>query len=63
MSGRGLYKSHATLILAHTTINMSTSNKIRIAIIGTGAFAEVCHIPGLLTHPGSGSCGSLRPSA
>lgn len=31
---------------------MSTSNKkIRVAIIGTGAFAEVCHIPGLQTHP------------
>jgi predicted dehydrogenase len=30
---------------------MSTPNKLRIGVIGTGAFAEVCHIPGLLSHP------------
>jgi predicted dehydrogenase len=30
---------------------MSASNKLRVAIIGTGSFAEVCHIPGLLSHP------------
>lgn len=30
---------------------MSASHKLRIAIIGTGAFAEVCHIPGLQSHP------------
>lgn len=30
---------------------MSASSKLRIAIIGTSSFAEVCHIPGLLSHP------------
>lgn len=30
---------------------MSTSNKLRIGVIGTGAFAEICHLPGLLSHP------------
>lgn len=30
---------------------MSPSHKLRIAIIGTGNFAEVCHIPGILSHP------------
>jgi len=30
---------------------MSTPNKLRVAVIGTGAFAEICHLPGLLSHP------------
>jgi predicted dehydrogenase len=30
---------------------MSPSNKLRVGVIGTGAFAEICHIPGLLSHP------------
>lgn len=30
---------------------MNQSKKLRVAVIGTGAFAEVCHIPGLLSHP------------
>lgn len=30
---------------------MSSTTKLRIAIIGTGAFAEACHIPGLQSHP------------
>ena len=30
---------------------MTSSHKIRIGVIGTGAFAEICHIPGLLSHP------------
>ncbi len=30
---------------------MSVPHKLRIGVIGTGAFAEVCHIPGLLSHP------------
>ncbi len=28
-----------------------TSRKLRCAVIGTGTFAEVCHIPGLQSHP------------
>ena len=30
---------------------MATPQKLRVGVIGTGAFAEVCHIPGLLSHP------------
>lgn len=30
---------------------MNPSHILRIAIIGTGNFAEVCHIPGILSHP------------
>ena len=30
---------------------MDPSKKIRVAIIGTSSFAEVCHIPGILSHP------------
>ena len=30
---------------------MNPSNKLRVAIIGTSSFAEVCHIPGILSHP------------
>src|SRR6185295_1598719 len=26
-------------------------SKLRFGVIGTGAFAEACHIPGLLSHP------------
>ena len=25
--------------------------KIRVGVIGTGAFAETCHVPGLQSHP------------
>ncbi|MEI6674025.1 MAG: Gfo/Idh/MocA family oxidoreductase [Verrucomicrobiota bacterium] len=30
---------------------MATPNKLRFGVIGTGTFAETCHIPGLLSHP------------
>ncbi|MEI8037380.1 MAG: Gfo/Idh/MocA family oxidoreductase [Verrucomicrobiota bacterium] len=30
---------------------MPTPSKLRVAVIGTGTFAEVCHLPGLLSHP------------
>lgn len=30
---------------------MSQSEKIRCAVIGAGGFAEVCHVPGLQSHP------------
>jgi predicted dehydrogenase len=30
---------------------MNPSKKLRVAIIGTSSFAEVCHIPGILSHP------------
>ncbi len=30
---------------------MSTPQKLRVGVIGTGTFAQVCHIPGLLSHP------------
>ena len=51
MSGGGPYKSRANPIPTRKATEMSASNKLRIAIIGTGAFAEVCHIPGLQSHP------------
>lgn len=34
----------------HTSI-MHAPSKLRVAVIGTGRFAQVCHIPGLLSHP------------
>jgi len=30
---------------------MSAPNKLRVGVIGTGAFAQACHIPGLKSHP------------
>jgi predicted dehydrogenase len=30
---------------------MNPSKKLRVAILGTSNFAEVCHIPGILSHP------------
>lgn len=27
--------------------------KLRVAVLGTGAFAEACHVPGLQSHPGA----------
>lgn len=30
---------------------MATPTKLRIGVIGTGNFAEICHLPGLLSHP------------
>lgn len=30
---------------------MPASSKLRIGVIGTGAFAQACHIPGLQSHP------------
>lgn len=30
---------------------MPASHKLRVAVIGTGAFADVCHIPGVQSHP------------
>lgn len=30
---------------------MSAPSTLRVAVIGTGAFAEACHIPGLMSHP------------
>lgn len=30
---------------------MTIPNKLRLGVIGTGAFAEACHLPGLLSHP------------
>lgn len=30
---------------------MTSPQKLRIGVIGTGAFAEICHIPGLRSHP------------
>lgn len=29
----------------------SSDRKLRVAVIGTGAFAEACHVPGLQSHP------------
>jgi predicted dehydrogenase len=31
--------------------NRSRSRRLRVGVIGSGAFAEVCHIPGLQSHP------------
>jgi predicted dehydrogenase len=30
---------------------MAADRKLRVGVIGTGAFAEACHLPGLLSHP------------
>ncbi|MFL6291460.1 MAG: Gfo/Idh/MocA family protein [Thermoanaerobaculia bacterium] len=32
---------------------MTAENKLRFGVIGAGAFAEACHVPGLLSHPGA----------
>ncbi len=32
---------------------MATASKLRFGVIGAGAFAEACHVPGLLSHPGA----------
>src|SRR5215813_11396088 len=40
--------------------------KLRFGVIGTGSFAEVCHIPGLQSHPGAEVvvvCGRRRERA
>jgi len=30
---------------------MSGSRKLRLGVIGAGAFAQACHVPGLMSHP------------
>ena len=30
---------------------MSEQRKLRVGVIGAGGFAEICHVPGLQTHP------------
>ena len=30
---------------------MTAPSKLRVGVIGTGAFADVCHIPGVQSHP------------
>lgn len=30
---------------------MNAHHKLRVAVIGSGNFAEICHIPGLMSHP------------
>lgn len=30
---------------------MSDSRKLRLGVIGAGAFAQACHVPGLMSHP------------
>ena len=30
---------------------MSTNKLLRVGVIGTGEFAEICHIPGIISHP------------
>jgi predicted dehydrogenase len=45
------YKFGADKFSASQSIAMSNPKHLRIGIVGTGAFAEVCHIPGLLSHP------------
>jgi predicted dehydrogenase len=48
---------------------MNTSpglRRLRVGVIGTGAFAEACHIPGLQSHPAAvvvALCGRRRPHA
>lgn len=32
---------------------MTATRKLRFGVIGAGAFAEACHVPGLLSHPGA----------
>jgi predicted dehydrogenase len=32
---------------------MNEETKLRFGVIGAGAFAEACHVPGLLSHPGA----------
>jgi predicted dehydrogenase len=45
---------------------MSNDGKLRVGVIGTGAFAEACHMPGLLSHPRAevvAICGRQRAKA
>src|SRR5262249_50552689 len=30
---------------------MATGEKVRFGVIGAGGFAEICHVPGLQSHP------------
>lgn len=32
-------------------MTLSSNSKLRVGVIGTGAFAETCHLPGLQSHP------------
>jgi predicted dehydrogenase len=45
---------------------MSNDRKLRFGVIGAGAFAEACHVPGLLSHPQAeivAICGRRRERA
>jgi predicted dehydrogenase len=45
---------------------MSNDRKLRFGVIGAGAFAEACHVPGLLSHPQTqvvAICGRRRERA
>jgi predicted dehydrogenase len=45
---------------------MSNGRKLRFGVIGAGAFAEACHVPGLLSHPQAAVvaiCGRRRERA
>jgi predicted dehydrogenase len=46
-------KSHCHTNLSAVGLHprMSNDRKLRFGVIGAGAFAEACHVPGLLTHP------------
>lgn len=37
--------------VAHGSSDGLAMKKIRVGVIGTGAFAETCHVPGLQSHP------------
>jgi predicted dehydrogenase len=45
---------------------MNNDRKLRFGVIGAGAFAEACHLPGLLSHPQANAlavCGRRRERA
>jgi predicted dehydrogenase len=59
-------RCHSTRSAVERHPRMSNDRKLRFGVIGAGAFAEACHVPGLLSHPQAevvAICGRRRERA
>jgi predicted dehydrogenase len=59
-------RCHSTCSAVERHPRMSNDRKLRFGVIGAGAFAEACHVPGLLSHPQAevvAICGRRRERA